>query len=121
MCLLFGLIFLNNDQIKKNYNFVYAKLKNIYFGLKYMEAYFLHGLSKSEKVRIVKHKLVIMLYYFMAEKNLTLYLRIQKSQAYQCFMILRGRAGRYEQIFISLYFWADLRYTVYFSVFGLNK
>ncbi len=94
-----------------------------------MEANFLHGLSKSEKVRIVKHKLVIMrkkshiyiLYYFMAETNLTLSLTIQKSQAFQCFMILRGRAGRYEQKFISLYFWADLRYTVYFSVFELNK
>ncbi len=27
------------------------------------------------------------------------------------------RAGRYEQKFISRYFWADLRYTVYISVF----
>ncbi len=28
------------------------------------------------------------------------------------------RAGRYEQKFISLYFLADLRYTVYLSVFS---
>ncbi len=32
-----------------------------------------------------------------------------------------ARAGRYEQKFISQYFLADLWYTVYISVFGLNK